>query len=103
MATLITALVSAISCGILAGPMTVGLYQCLLKKARGQNFEYGDVFNGVKLHFVPALLIMLAVAVPGIAINIFMRLVPTFILKAIIGLAGSLLMTAWFIVASMIA
>lgn len=64
---LITFGVGIVTCGILMGPMTVGLYQCVLKKIQGQDYEYGDLFNGVKTQFLPAFLLSLAAgAIPVI-------------------------------------
>ncbi len=86
-ASLIVLLLSLVSCGILAGPMAVGFMQCLLKKARGQNYEYGDLFNGIKTQFVPALLVMLALYVPMVILSS-------------IPILGALLALAWSVIAA---
>lgn len=90
LASLIFVLVGAISCGILAGPMTVGFFKCLLKKARGQNFEYGELFDGIKTQFVPALLVLLALIIPAIILGA-------------VPFVGKTLGTVWQLFAGMIA
>jgi len=75
-AGLIAGLVSIVTCGILSGPMAVGLYGCFMKKARGGDFEYGDLFNGVKKQFLPSLLFVLAVLVITGAISVALAFIP---------------------------
>jgi uncharacterized membrane protein len=48
---------------ILAGPMMGGLYALYLKKIRGQPAQFGDVFIGFSMAFVP---LMLAHVVSGL-------------------------------------
>lgn len=86
-ASLIVLLLSLVSCFILAGPMTVGFMKCLLKKARGQNYELGELFDGIKTQFVPALLVMLALYVPMIILSS-------------IPILGALLALAWAVIAA---
>lgn len=62
-AILIVTLVNVISCGILAGPMLVGYFACLLKKARGADFEFAELFDGFKKQFIPAFLLSVVVSV----------------------------------------
>ncbi len=86
-ASLIVLLLSLVSCFILAGPMTVGFMKCLLKKARGQDYEYGELFDGIKTQFVPALLVLLALYVPMIILSS-------------IPILGALLALAWSVIAA---
>jgi hypothetical protein len=86
-AALIVLVLSIITCFILAGPMTVGFVKCLLKKSRGQDYTYGELFDGIKLQFVPSLLVMLGMYVPMI------------ILSAV-PILGGLLALAWSVVAA---
>ena len=58
-ANLIATVLAAVTCGVLAGPMMVGLYHTFQKKARGQKFEYGDLFWGLSNQFLPSFLIIL--------------------------------------------
>ena len=59
-AALIVLVISAVTCLILSGPMMVGFFKCILKKMRGEDFEYGELFDGVRNQFLPAFLVSLA-------------------------------------------
>ncbi len=69
---LIAIAISAFTCGILLAPMLVGLYSCFFKKMRGEDFEYGDLFYGVKNQFLPSFLIAIALMV----VNVILNLIP---------------------------
>ena len=73
LAVLITAVIASVTCGILAGPMKAGLIRCFIKKARGQDYEYGDLFDGIKLQFLPSFILVLvaviAVMIPATILN----------------------------------
>ena len=56
-AVLITFLITMVTMGILSGPMLVGLFACFLKKARGGDFEIGDLFIGLQKQFLPSFIL----------------------------------------------
>jgi hypothetical protein len=65
-ASLLVALVSAISLGILAGPMIVGFIEIVRRRRRGQSARVGDLRTGLSLFassFVALLVIVLASAI----------------------------------------
>lgn len=67
LSALIVLLITIVTCGILGGPMFVGFYQCILKKMRGEDYEIGELFNGIKTQFLPAFLVMfIALLIPMI-------------------------------------
>ncbi len=51
------------------GPIAVGIYFCLFTQMRGQPVEFGMMFKGFE-KFVPAMVIGLIEAIPGIAIQV---------------------------------
>jgi len=57
---LISFVISAASFGILAGPIFVGLFSCFMKKVKGADFEYSDLFDGVKNQFLPSFVLTFA-------------------------------------------
>jgi hypothetical protein len=73
LAILITAVIISVTCGILAGPMKAGLLRCFMKKVRGQDYELGDLFDGIKMQFLPSFVLVLvaivAVMVPGMILG----------------------------------
>ena len=75
-AALIVGAISIVTCLILAGPMMVGFFKCILKKNRGEDFEFGDLFDGVKTQFLPAFLLMLAVSVCLTVASLILAFIP---------------------------
>ncbi len=75
-AMLIVGVVSIVTCLILSGPMMVGFYKCILKKTRGEDFEYGDLFDGVKTQFLPSFVLMIVVTVCVIIIAAILAIIP---------------------------
>ncbi len=73
---LIAFVIGGITCGILMGPMYVGLYKCFLKKARGQDFEYGELFDGVRTQFLPSFILFLVLLVATLAVNAVLGWIP---------------------------
>ena len=73
---LIVGAISIATCGILAGPMMVGFFKCILKKNRGEDFEFGDLFDGVKLQFLPAFLLMLAISISVLIASAVLAILP---------------------------
>ncbi len=53
----------------LIGPVTGGVFYCLLRRMRGEYVSFGDMFKGFE-KFVPLMLIGLIQAIPGIIIQI---------------------------------
>ncbi len=70
LSVLIVFVLGAITCGILFAPMLVGMYGCCLKKLKGEDFEYGELFDGVKKQFLPSFLLGLALMVVSIVLNL---------------------------------
>ena len=62
-AVLIVGIVSVVTCLILSGPMMIGFFKCVLKKTRGEDFEYGELFDGVKTQFLPAFVLTIAATI----------------------------------------
>lgn len=75
-AMLIVGVVSIVTCLILSGPMMVGFYKCILKKTRGEDFEYGDLFDGVKTQFLPAFVLVIATFVFVAIVGGILMLIP---------------------------
>jgi len=75
-AALIVGAVSVVTCLILAGPMMVGFFKCILKKNRGENFEYGDLFDGVKTQFLPAFLLTLVISACIMVVSLILAILP---------------------------
>ncbi len=73
---LIVGVVSVMTCLVLSGPMMVGLFKCILKKTRGEDFEYGDLFDGVKIQFLPAFVLVIATVVFVAIIGGILMLIP---------------------------
>lgn len=81
LAPIVVVLLSAISFGILSGPLTVGLIQLVRKRRRGQPGAVGDVFGGFAsfgASFVAMILLAIAFAigtalliVPGLLVLLF--------------------------------
>lgn len=69
LATLITALVSGITFGLLAGPLLGGLFVFLRKTGEGEKPELGVVFSRFD-KFLPTLLVILISFVAGLVISI---------------------------------
>ena len=69
LATLITALVSGITFGLLAGPLLGGLFVFLRKTSAGEKPGLGVVFSRFD-KFLPALLVMIIAFVAGLVISI---------------------------------
>ena len=42
---LIVSVISMVTCLILTGPMSVGFFKCVLKKMRGEDFDYEELFD----------------------------------------------------------
>lgn len=53
----------------LVGPVTGGVFYCLLRRMRGEYVSFGDMFKGFD-KFVPLMLVGLIQAIPGIIIQI---------------------------------
>lgn len=53
----------------LIGPVTGGVFYCLLRRMRGEYVSFGDMFKGFD-KFVPLMLVGLIQAIPGIIIQI---------------------------------
>jgi len=70
LSVLIVVAVSAITCGVLLAPMLVGLYACCLKKIQGSDFEYGDLFDGIKKQFLPSFLLALAMTIAATVLSV---------------------------------
>ena len=96
---LIVAGLSIITCSILFAPMIVGFMRCVLKKSRGEDFQYGELFDGVKTQFLPAFLVMLGSMVVVMVIG----LIP--IIGGLLSLAANLaiLPVVWYAYAEMAA
>jgi len=73
---LIVGALSIVTCLILAGPMMVGFFKCILKKSRGEDFEYGELFDGVKTQFLPAFLLMLVTTVAVTIVASILSFIP---------------------------
>ena len=73
---LIVGVVSVMTCLVLSGPMMVGLFKCILKKTRGEDFEYGDLFDGVKTQFLPAFVLVIATFVFVAIVGGILMLIP---------------------------
>lgn len=81
LAPIVVVLLSAISFGILSGPLTVGLIQLVRRRRRGQPGAVGDVFGGFAsfgASFVAMILLAIAFAigtalliVPGLLVLLF--------------------------------
>ncbi len=65
-------IVSVISgaCFVLLGPMYVGLYRCLLKKVKGEEFEYGDLFDDFEKQFLPSFVLVIVFLIPYVIVFI---------------------------------
>ena len=70
LSVLITVAMSLVTCGILVGPMAVGLYKCFIKKVKGEDYELGELFEGVKTQFLPSFILVLAFIICGVVLNI---------------------------------
>src|SRR5690554_911992 len=68
-ATLITALVSGITFGLLAGPLLGGLFVFLRKTIEGEKAELGEIFSRFD-KFLPTFLVILITCVAGFVISI---------------------------------
>jgi len=75
-ASLIVSAVSVVTCLILSGPIMVGFFKCILKKTRGEDFEYGELFDGVKTQFLPAFVLMIVVSVALSIAFVILMLIP---------------------------
>ena len=73
---LIVGAIAVVTCLILAGPMMVGFFKCILKKSRGEDFEYGELFDGVKTQFLPAFLLMLGTTICLTIVTLILAIVP---------------------------
>ena len=95
LSALIVSVISVVTCGILAGPMLVGFFKCVLKKTRDEDFEYGDLFDGVQSQFLPSFLLMLITAVFVFVASVILALVPiigqlaTFIVSSSVALIAN--------------
>ena len=89
---LIVGVVSIITCLILSGPMMVGFFKCILKKSRGDDFEYGELFDGVKTQFLPSFVLMAVVTVCVIIVSAILAIIPVIgqIAGTVLGIAISL-------------
>lgn len=67
-AALLTVLLSLVSCGITAGPMTCGLYLMAFRKLCGRPVEIGNVFDGFR-RFLWAFLAFVLIAAAGAALE----------------------------------
>ena len=74
--TLIVSVVSVVTCFVLSGPMMVGFFKCILKKNRGEDFEYGDLFDGLKTQFLPAFVLVIATFVFVAVVGGILMLIP---------------------------
>ncbi|NLF39329.1 hypothetical protein GX586_07780 [bacterium] len=90
-AMLIALVIGMVTCLLLWGPMTVGLYKCYLKKARGQDYEYGELFDGLKTQFIPSFLLMLMFWVVIIVPSVVLGFIPC---------VGSIISMVWSFVVS---
>ena len=79
---LITGAVSIVTFGILGGPMAVGLYKCFIKKVKGEDYELGELFEGVKTQFLPAFVLAIAYIICGVILNMVLCLGSIFSLLA---------------------
>lgn len=50
---------------VIAGPVAVGIYFCLLKHMRGEQISFADMFKGFD-NFVPAMTVGIVLSLPGI-------------------------------------
>jgi len=89
---LIVGVVSIITCLILSGPMMVGFFKCILKKSRGEDFEYGELFDGVKTQFLPSFVLMIVVTVCVVVVSGILAIIPVIgqIAGTVLGIAISL-------------
>ena len=92
---LIVSVISVVTCGILAGPMLVGFFKCILKKTRGDDFEYGDLFDGVSTQFLPAFLLMVVASASVFIASVILTFIPiigqlaTFIISSSVALIAN--------------
>jgi uncharacterized membrane protein len=61
--TLVALLISQAAAIILTGPLTCGIYLCLLRRARGRDVTFDMLFQGFE-YFVPSLIATLIMIVP---------------------------------------
>ena len=73
---LIVGVISVVTCLILAGPMMVGFFKCILKKNRGEDFEYGELLDGVRTQFLPAFLLVLVTSISLMIVSVILSIVP---------------------------
>lgn len=72
--TIIYVLVVALSLGLLAGPMTLGLVDMAMRAVRGERLEIGDIFSGFN-RFGPSFLLTLLLFA-GVAIGTILCVLP---------------------------
>ena len=76
--TLVAGLVSAVTCGICAGPMSCGAYAVLLAllRKREPKPQFGELFSAGFAKFAPAFVALLALWAADVALNVVLPLVP---------------------------
>jgi len=94
--TAVAMLLGSAAFGILWGPMSAGIFYCLMKRERGEAVEFGDLFRGFD-YFADTLiawLILIAFAIGGMAVGgIILAVFPTLggILPSVLGAFFSVL------------
>lgn len=78
LAGFVVLILSAVSLGVLAGPLLVGWYRMCAKQQDGLPIQLGDVFSGFD-RFLPALLGLVLIAI-GVAVGLVFLVVPGVVL-----------------------
>ena len=75
-AMLIVGVLSLVTCMILLGPMMVSLCRCFIRKARGEDFTYGDLFDGLKRQFLAPVVFAMGTIVAFCIVCVALMFIP---------------------------